>query len=129
MIIVLAAAALGAHTWFFKPLSINWFYTKLFFQFATESPELLTQLRLFEQAGIRGHNGQWGDASEAHSEKQFAKLKTDYATFKSYESTSLKGQDKISYEVLDFYLKDKVDGEPGIGILKALFACAAVILS
>jgi uncharacterized protein (DUF885 family) len=111
-ILVLAAAALGAHTWFFKPLSIDWFYTKLFFQFATESPELLTQLRLFEQAGIRGHNGQWGDASEANADRQFAKLKTDYATFKSYESNALKGQDKISYEVLDFYLKDRVAGEP-----------------
>jgi uncharacterized protein (DUF885 family) len=109
--LLVTAAALAAHTWFFKPLSINWFYTKLFFQFATESPELLTQLRLFEQAGIRGHNGQWGDASEANVDKQFAKLKTDFATFKSYDSGALKGQDKISYEVLDFYLKDKVDGE------------------
>jgi uncharacterized protein (DUF885 family) len=110
--LLIGAAALAAHTWFFKPISIDWFYSKLFFQFAIESPELLTQLRLFEQIGIRGHNGQWGDASEANADKQFVKLKADFETFKAYDASALKGQEKVSYEVLDFYLKDKVNGEP-----------------
>ncbi len=111
-IALLGGVGLGAHTWFAKPLSINWFYSKVFFQAAIQSPELLTQIRLFEQLGFRDHNGRWGDASEANSDKQMAKLKADYATFKSYDASGFTGQDKISYEVLDFFLKDKVDGEP-----------------
>jgi uncharacterized protein (DUF885 family) len=84
----------------------------VFFQAALESPEILTQIRLFEQVGVRDHNGRLGDASEANGDKQLAKLKTDHATLKSYDTSGFTGQDRISYEVLDFYLKDKVDGEP-----------------
>ena len=38
--LVLLAGALLAHTWYFKPLSIDWFYTRVFMQFALDNPEL-----------------------------------------------------------------------------------------
>jgi hypothetical protein len=49
--LLLAGAGLAAQTWFGKPLSVNWFYNKVFVQFALDNPELLTSA-LF---GARGH--------------------------------------------------------------------------
>lgn len=107
--LVVAASALGAHTWYGKPLSINWFYTRVFMQFALDNPEMLTQLRLLDQFGIKGHNARLDDASLARGDAQLAKLERDYATFKSYDSSRLQGQDRISYDVFDAFLGDMVN--------------------
>jgi uncharacterized protein (DUF885 family) len=110
--LLVLATALGLHTWYAKPLSINWFYTRLFGQFALDNPELLTQMRMLEPMGIRGHNAKLADASPAETERSFAKLKTDYATLKSYDTSNYTGQDRISYEILDYFLGVQVRGEP-----------------
>jgi uncharacterized protein (DUF885 family) len=110
--LLVLATALGLHTWYAKPLSINWFYTRLFGQFALDNPELLTQMRMLEPIGIRGHNAKLADASPAETERSFAKLKTNYATLKSYDTSNYTGQDRISYEILDYFLGVQVRGEP-----------------
>ena len=114
--LVLLAAALLAHTWYVKPLSINWFYSRVFLQFALESPELLTQLRLLEQAGIRSHNAKLSDRSIEHGNVMFAKLQNDFETLAGYDAdgrmTKAEGQDRISYEILYFFLANAVKGGP-----------------
>lgn len=110
--LLLAGAGLAAQTWLGKPLSVNWFYNKVFLQFALESPELLTSLRLLESAGMRGHNAKLDDASLAHEDAQLVKLKADYATFKTYDSSKLTGQDKLSYDIFDYFTGMQVKGEP-----------------
>ncbi len=72
--LLLIVAALAAHTWYSKPLMIGWFYNRVFMQFAIDNPELLTQLRILEQVGIRSHNAKLGDSSIAHEDQVFAKL-------------------------------------------------------
>jgi uncharacterized protein (DUF885 family) len=109
--LILLIAALAAHTWYAKPLSINWFYTRVFAQFALDNPEMLTQIRLLEQAGIRGHNAKWADSSPAKEEKEFAKLKSDYATLQRYDRKSYEGQDRLSYDILDAFMGAQVQGE------------------
>ena len=109
--LVLLAAALGAHTWYAKPLSINWFYTRVFAKFALENPELLTQLRMLEPAGIRGHNAKLADASPAETERAAQRLKADYDTLKSYDTTGFTGQDRLSYEILEYFIGTQVRGE------------------
>ena len=109
--LLLLIGALAAHTWYAKPLSINWFYTRVFAQFALDNPELLTQLRMLEGMGLRGHNAKLADASPAETERQFAKLKSDYATLISYDTSHFTGQDKLSYEILEHYLHAQVAGE------------------
>ena len=114
--VIVLAAALLAHTWYAKPLSINWFYSRVFLQFALESPELLTQLRLLEQVGIRGHNAKLADRSQAHEDEQFAKLKASFETLNRYNAdgamTNAAGQDRISFEVLHHFLGNSVKGGP-----------------
>ena len=61
--LLLVVAAVAVHTWYAKPLSINWFYTRVFAQFALDNPELLTRMRLVEPMGIRGHNAKRNEAA------------------------------------------------------------------
>lgn len=114
--LILVCATLLAHTWYAKPLSINWFYSRVFLQFALDNPELLTQLRLLEQVGIRGHNAKLSDRSLAHDDAQFAKLKQNFETLQRYDAdgamTKSAGQDRISYEILHHFMADSVKGEP-----------------
>lgn len=109
--LVLIAGALLAHTWYFKPLSINWFYNRAFAQFTMENPELLTQLRLLEQVGIRAHNAKLTDASTAFEDRQFALLKASHATLKAYDASRYTEQDRISYEVFDYFISTQIGGE------------------
>jgi uncharacterized protein (DUF885 family) len=109
--VVVAAAALAAHTWYAKPLSIDWFYTRVFLRFALDNPELLTQIRLLESFGIHGHNGKLADGSIAHQNEQFARLKDDYATLHRYDANRYTGQDRLSYEIFDYFVGTTVRGE------------------
>src|SRR5471032_2068956 len=110
--LVLLSGALLAHTWYFKPLSINWFYTRVFLRIALDNPELLTQLRILEPVGIRSHNAKLADESIAHEDAVFARLKDDYATLKQYDPSAYARQDRISYEIFDYYAGTQLRGEP-----------------
>jgi uncharacterized protein (DUF885 family) len=109
--LVLLAGALLAHTWYSKPLSIDWFYSRVFLQFALNDPELLTQLRILEPMGIRSHNARLGDASIAHQDVIFARLRDDYSTLHRYDAGGYTGQDRISYDIFDYFMGMQVRGE------------------
>ena len=109
--LLLIAFALAAHTWYAKPLSINWFYTRVFARFALDNPELLTSLRLLEPVGIHGHNGRLSDASQAHEEVTAARWRDDLATHQTYDTASYTGQDRLSYDIFEYFADDRVKGE------------------
>ena len=73
---------------------------------------MLTQLRMLEPVGIHSHNAKLGDSSLAHEDKVFAKLVSDEAMLRSYDTSNFKGQDKISYDILAYFLGNQVRGEP-----------------
>ncbi|MDX2219101.1 MAG: DUF885 domain-containing protein [Burkholderiales bacterium] len=110
--VILLAAGLAAHTWYAKPLSINWYYTRVFAQFALTNNELLTQLRMLEGIGLRGHNAKLDDASPAETERTAARSRAFLDTLRSYDASGFTGQDKLSYDILDYFLASQVKGEP-----------------
>ncbi len=110
-VVVLAVLALGLQTWYTKPLSINWFYTRVFARFALNNPELLTSMRLLEPLGIRGHNGKFSDSSQAHEDAVAAQWRDDLTTLRSYNSAGYNGQDRLSYDIFDYFVNDRVKGE------------------
>lgn len=110
--LLLLGTGLAAQTWFGKPLSINWFYNRVFLQFALDNPELLTSLRLLEQAGMRSHNAKLTDVSIKHEAEQLEKLKRDYAVLQTYDAKSYTGQDKISYDIFNYFTAVQLRGEP-----------------
>jgi uncharacterized protein (DUF885 family) len=112
LFVLVIATALALHTWYSKPLAISWFYNRVFMQFAIDNPELLTQLRILEQVGIHSHNAKLGDSSLAHEDKVFAKLMSDEAMLRSYDTSSFKGQDRLSYDILAYFLANQIRGAP-----------------
>ncbi len=110
-VLTAGAVALGLHTWFARPLSVNWFYTRVFVQFALDNPEFLTALRIFEPLGIRGHNAKLADASQAHEDQTFAWLRDTQATLRRYDHSAFTGQDRLSYDIFAYYVDDRVRAE------------------
>ena len=71
---------------------------------------LLTQLRILEPFGIRSHNGRLDDASPAQQEMLLARLDDDYATLHRYDASRHTGQDRLSYEIFDYFVGMQVRG-------------------
>lgn len=110
-VVVLLGGGLLAHTLYFKPLNIRWFYERVFLEYALDDPELLSRLRVLEPIGLSFHNDELTDASLAREERMRQKLNEDYATLQRYDRASLSAQEQLSYDVLESFLGLQVRGE------------------
>jgi uncharacterized protein (DUF885 family) len=95
----------------FRPWSLNVFYEKAFIEFVFDEPELLTSLGFIEQFGITGHSGKLGDASPAHQEKQFARLKRNLEQLRAYPISRQNESQRLSTAVFEWFLQRQIDGE------------------
>jgi uncharacterized protein (DUF885 family) len=95
----------------FRPWSLNVFYEKVFAEVIFSEPELLTQLGLVEQFGITGHNGKLSDESPAHQQKMIDRWKKDLKQLHEYPLDKQTASQKLSTHVLDWFIKDQVEGE------------------
>jgi uncharacterized protein (DUF885 family) len=95
----------------FRPWSLNLFYEKVFAEVIFGEPELLSQLGLVEQFGITSHNGKLSDESSAHQQKVIDRWKKDLRQLHEYPLDRQSPSQKLSTRVLDWFLKDQVDGE------------------
>jgi len=109
--LVVLVLALAAHTWYFKPIKLDWFYARVFAAFAVESPEMLSSMRILP-GWLDFYSKKLDDASPAHAVKQMAQLKQELAVLESYGTDGLDAEGKLSYETLRFFLKSQVEGEP-----------------
>jgi len=107
--LVLAAGLLFANFWFFKPLSIEWYYSRVFLQFSLQQPELMTSLRFLDQFGIRDHHGELTDRSIEAERARRDWWKEQYAVFQRYDRADYEGQDRLSYDIFDFYAHGTVE--------------------
>ena len=99
------------HTWYFKPVFINHFFMKTAMQFAVESPELLSSIRVFEKFGMDGHNSKLDDASMESTDKMFEGLKQTRDTLLSYEDEDLDKNELMSKRIMMSLMDIAVDGE------------------
>jgi uncharacterized protein (DUF885 family) len=103
--LVLAASLLLAHTIWFKPLRIDWFFERALIELALDDPELLSRIGVLENFGIRGHNARLSDGSQARQERLFAKARRDLETLHRYNRDRLEGQRALSYDVMEGFLE------------------------
>ena len=108
---LLLGAVFFVHVWYFKPAKIEWFYNRVFFRFVLEDPELLSRLRMLESAGITFHSDDLTDSSPQRQERLGAQLAADYEMLKSYDHAAFTGQDRLSYDILEYFLGEQVRGE------------------
>jgi uncharacterized protein (DUF885 family) len=110
-VLLVLAAALFVQTWYFRPFSIDVFFERIFFQFALEEPELLSQFGLLRQTGYRGMEDVLSDASPEHAQEMAALMRDALETLQAYDRASLSPSQQLSYDVLAWYLADQVERE------------------
>jgi uncharacterized protein (DUF885 family) len=109
--LVLALAALLAHTVYAKPLKLDWFYTRVFASFALDSPELLSSLRILP-GWLDFYSAKLDDASPAHEKKMTELVKQELAVLNQYDRKALDREGQLSYDTLHQFLQLQADGEP-----------------
>src|SRR5207245_1794829 len=80
-------------------------------EFMFEEPELLSSLGLVEQFGITGHNAKLNDESPAHQQRQIDRTKKNLAQLRSYPLEKQTESQRLSTQVLDWFLDRAVEGE------------------
>jgi uncharacterized protein (DUF885 family) len=95
---------------YFRPLRIEWFFERVFVEYALEDPELLSSLRILP-AWANWYGDDLTDRSPAHAREMQAKVRRDLATLRAYDRDALDGPTRLSYDVLDYFLSIQADGE------------------
>ena len=88
----------------FKPFFINHFYNKVFIEFALQNPQMITSM------GYKFYYDELNDNSQLAQDKNLELLKKDYSQLHEYDRNKLSGQELISYDVLNLFLQDQIDG-------------------
>jgi uncharacterized protein (DUF885 family) len=109
-LLVVVATFLVNLIWF-RPWSLNLFYEKVFAEVIFSEPELLSQLGLVEQFGFTSHNGKLSDESPAHQQMVIDRWKKDLNQLHGYPLDRQSPSQQLSTHVLDWFLKDQVEGE------------------
>ena len=103
LLLLVLGGAFIAHSWYFKPVNINIFFARTFLQVALESPEMLSSIHVLEQFGIKGHNAELDDESEAAGDRLFAHLKEGRKVLLTYADENLDDADLLE-RALDYTL-------------------------
>ncbi|KFN50486.1 DUF885 domain-containing protein [Arenimonas composti] len=106
----LAALGLALHTAYLRPLKIEWFFERVFIEYALDDPELLSSLGLLP-AWANWSNDELTDRSPEQMRRLQAKLRDDLATLRAYDRASLDEGTQLSYDVLEYFLQVQADGE------------------
>ncbi|MEO5719880.1 MAG: DUF885 domain-containing protein, partial [Chthoniobacterales bacterium] len=110
-LLLLVAAVFAVNAIWFRPWSLNVFYDKIFLELLFDEPELLSSLGLVEQFGITGHNGKLSDASPAHQQKGFDRIRRSLAQLHQYPLEKQTASQRLSTAVLDWYLTSEAERE------------------
>src|SRR5437667_7928184 len=110
-VVAIAIAVFLVNLIWFRPWSLNLFYEKVFAEILFDHPEILSTLGLVEQFGITSHNGKLDDESPAHQQREFDRWKRDLTQLREYSLDRQSPSQKLSTHVLDWFLKDQVEGE------------------
>jgi len=110
LLILIAGAFWLCNLIWFRPFNINLFYEKVFVQFALKNPELLSTLRILEPMGINFHNAKLNDGSDAFAHEMNDLVKDDLDSLRKYDRSSLNESQKLSYDILEWFLQDQVEG-------------------
>ena len=101
--LLLALLAVGAaffvHVWYFKPFDVNLFFARTALQFALESPEMLSTIRVLEPMGLDFHSDDLDDASIAAGDRMFKRLHKAREVLHSYDDAALSDADRRSKEI------------------------------
>ncbi len=108
VVLALLASLLALHTWYLRPWSIDWFFTRVTVQRLLDDPETLSALRVLEPWGIRAHNGRLTDMSIPTLDARHRVAEHALATLLSYDRAALDERQRTSMDVLAVELRLEV---------------------
>jgi uncharacterized protein (DUF885 family) len=109
--VVLLAAVAFVNVWYFKPFKINIFFETAFLKAVLDNPELLSQLRILDRMGFHGHNDELTESSPTRDQRLAAMTRKNLETLHRYDRASLNETDAMSYDILDWFLTNSVEGQ------------------
>jgi uncharacterized protein (DUF885 family) len=107
----ISAGLLFAHTWWFEPLKLSWFYDRIFVQQLLESPMTLSSLQLLDTTGLAWYSDRLDDFSIAQEDRQFEIARKNAVIFKRYPHDDLTGQDRTSWRIAEFQFRQQAEDE------------------
>ncbi|MCQ4164826.1 DUF885 domain-containing protein [Tahibacter harae] len=110
LVLVVGIGLLFVHVWYFKPAKLDWFYARVFAKFAVANPEMLSSMRVLPD-WLDFYSDDLADASPAEEERQFQQTKSDHDMLLTYDRGGLDAQGKLSYDVLEYFLRLQVEGD------------------
>jgi uncharacterized protein (DUF885 family) len=110
MLALVLGGAFFVHVWYFKPYSVNWFYGRVFGQFALQSPELLSNMRILPP-WADFYSNKLDDASLQHETEMADLVRANAEMLHRYDRAAMDREGQLSYDVLDYFLSTQVDGD------------------
>ncbi|WP_196138234.1 DUF885 family protein [Aliikangiella sp. G2MR2-5] len=110
-LIVIPLGAFAAHEWYGRPFFINNFFNRFALKIALDSPETLTSLKVLEQFGIDGHNGELDDASPESTDEFFKFISSEYEVLKTYSNEELTKEEKLSKRIAEYLFQFAKEAE------------------
>ncbi|MCC6560701.1 MAG: DUF885 domain-containing protein [Xanthomonadales bacterium] len=111
LLLTLLLGIVVVHEWNFRPWSLRVFYERVFVQFAVESPQMLSSMRMLP-SWLDWYSDDLDDVALAQGERMRQKLFADRATLASYDRNELDAEGQLSYDVLDYFLAMQAEGDP-----------------
>jgi uncharacterized protein (DUF885 family) len=109
-LIALLGTAVFVQLWYFKPVFIGAFFERVFIQYALDDPEMLSSLGILRPLGLTYYEDDLTDASPNHERAVSDKLIGDLATLRRYDRNSLKPDQQLSFDVLEYFLDVQARG-------------------
>jgi uncharacterized protein (DUF885 family) len=94
-------------TLWFRPWSLDHYYARVFIEFATRHPMLLTSLGMLDGTPLDHYSDKLDDFSPEAEERDARFLDRQIAILHSYDRTRLALKQRLSYDVLDWFLTDQ----------------------
>jgi len=110
LVVLIAVAAFLVPTLWGKPWSIDHFYARVFGVFALRHPMMLSSMRLLEPMGLEFHNDDLDDFSIAFAQREARWTEKQLDVLRRYDRSAMEGDEGLSYEVLEWFLADAVEG-------------------
>jgi uncharacterized protein (DUF885 family) len=107
---LLLTTGLVLHTMHARPLKIDWFFERVFIEYAVDDPEMLSSLRMLPP-WLDWYSDDLTDRSPAREREMQAKLRDDLATLRDYDRAALDEGRQLSYDILEYFLAIQQEGE------------------
>lgn len=106
-LLVAALAVFLVPTIWFKPWSLEHYYMRVFIEFAARHPMMMSGLGLLDGTPLDYYSAKLDDFSRAAEDKEIRFVERQIQILHSYDRTRLTPKQRLSYDVLDWFLADQ----------------------